>query len=326
MSCNRNALLAIAGILTFGGLYGQDSIAFRCQDLPDAGLILVPPSSPDYARLLKDIQYQIAALPVSLRLAQLTGEVKAPGEQPNTAILLNKSAKSIVSIEVQWRYEYASGRTMSFRSFNTTPILRDFLLPITPASDPVQRQRAYWYAILPGSRRYISESGIAGVNTDVRPPNGEEIWTGPLVSFGGMQRRRLPPNDTVRSVTLILDGIFFQDGEFVGPDAAGLWESVTSEARMRLAIAKIASAGKASETSSDAIFEEIAEITGPPPDTSTPGGNMHPPPKTPAEFEKDTAMRLASSIEQQRHNLGDDRVIQLLAAAAGSPKVDFRRR
>ncbi len=55
-------------------------MTFRCEDLPDFGLVLVPPSSPDYEPLFADIQRRVDH---SLE------------KRETSAILVNQSEKSI---------------------------------------------------------------------------------------------------------------------------------------------------------------------------------------------------------------------------------------
>jgi len=69
---------------------------------------------------------------------------------------------------------------------------------------------------------------MVGDNTDVRGPKPDEVWKGGCISGigGGGYNPGLP----IKSVTLILDGVFFLDGGFAGPNRSGLWEQVTKEA------------------------------------------------------------------------------------------------
>jgi hypothetical protein len=63
----------------------------------------------------------------------------------------------------------------------------------------------YWHVILPGSKRGIRANRMFG-DTDVRLPQTDERWTGDGFGGGGGSRR---PLDPLKSVTLVLDGVFF---------------------------------------------------------------------------------------------------------------------
>ena len=60
----------------------------------------------------------------------------------------------------------------------------------------------YWHVILPGSKRRIRGSSMFGDNTDVGPPQPDELWKGGVVGAGGGRR----PLGPLKSITLALDG------------------------------------------------------------------------------------------------------------------------
>lgn len=97
---------------------------FHCEDLQSAGLVLVPPSSPDCQPLLKDIQdridhpsREVAAIPEQIR-SFIVGKI-SPEKRDTSAILLNRSGKSIAALELVWRFEDADGRSYAHPWMNT---------------------------------------------------------------------------------------------------------------------------------------------------------------------------------------------------------------
>jgi hypothetical protein len=87
-------------------------VNFLCEDLPKHGLVLVPPASEDYDRLLSDVQLRLAnpvdgspPLPEQFRPRIL------PEDRPTSAILLNRSSKAIAALQVVWHFETESGRS-----------------------------------------------------------------------------------------------------------------------------------------------------------------------------------------------------------------------
>src|SRR5215469_9780465 len=86
-----------------------------------------------------------------------------------------------------------------------------------------------WQTIFSGSKRYIGKSGLVGDNTDVRPPADDEKWGGVIIA--GRRGRGGNNLDLIRQVTLVLDGVFFLDGEFVvGPDDNKMFEQTAADA------------------------------------------------------------------------------------------------
>jgi hypothetical protein len=118
----------------------------------------------------------------------------------------------------------------------------------------------YWHTILPGSKRYLGESGMVGDSTDVRPPAPDEKWRGGI--GGGMGRGGGNSRDPVRQVTLVLDGVFFLDGEFVGPNAERLFEQTVADAEAHLMVARIAREGHNKGLGPGEILAEIERATG----------------------------------------------------------------
>ena len=297
-------------------------MTFQCEDLRDAGLVLVPVLSPDYQPLLADIQHRLDTPPpgppiIPDQLRHMFFGKVSPEKRPTSAILLNKSDKSIAALELVWIKEEFSGRKYTGAWANTFG--RTVLLPF--GAKPGQLTlMAYWNAILPGSRRYLAENEMAGDNTDVRMPGPDEIWHGGGLIGGAAGPGQTPP---LKSVTLVIDGAFFTDGEFVGPDHYGLWESVTEEAKTRFDIAKAARDGKNRGATSGEILEEIAKITGP--------ASLQPRMPGRDSISAETALReelqkRASEIARTRQTTGDDRTVDLLAAQADTQLPDFRKR
>jgi len=75
-------------------------------------VVLVPPSADDYDRHLAGIQRRAnASVEGSPPLPERLRPRIVPEERPTSAILLNRSAKSISGLQVVWRFETETGRT-----------------------------------------------------------------------------------------------------------------------------------------------------------------------------------------------------------------------
>ena len=232
---------------------------FICEDLPRHGLVLVPPASEDYDPLLSDIQRRLAdpadgspPLPEHLRPRIY------PEDRPTSAILLNRSSKAIAALQVVWRFATETGRSYRHSQGMLSP--QGLLLRFGRSDDAQFELYGYWHTILPGSKRYLGESGMAGDNTDVRPPAPDEKWRGGIIA--GTGRGGGNSRDPVRQVTLVLDGVFFLDGEFVGPNAERLFEQTVADAEAHLMVARIAREGHNKGWRPREILAEIERATG----------------------------------------------------------------
>jgi hypothetical protein len=258
---------------------------FRCQDLPEAGVILVPQSP-------------------------LVG-----------ATLINQSDKPIVAWSLKYRMEDESGRA---RDSNTTMggnSVPSLLYPfgLTPEA---RKQLIYYNAILPASRRYIKDGELIGDNSDVRPPKPDEVWEGGWFGFGGGNRlnRQL---DEMKSVTLILDGIFFADGEFAGPNQLQLFDMVVYGSGVCQDVAGTAAQLVKGGNDDAAILTAVEKQTGPSRAATPPPPGSQSPPEL---FREQARAFIALTISHTRKQLGDARTVSMLAGWADADLPQYRRR
>jgi hypothetical protein len=232
-------------------------VNFLCEDLPKHGLVLVPPASEDYDSLLSDIQRRLAdpidgSPPFPERLRPRI----PPEDRPISAILLNRSSKTIAALQVVWRFETETGRSYRHSQGMLSP--RGLLLRFGRSDDAQFKLYGYWHTVLHGSKRYL------GDNTDVRPPAPDEKWRGGMI--GGTGRGGGNSRDPVRQVTLVLDGVFFLDGEFVGPNAERLFEQTVADAEAHLIVARITREGHNEGLRPGEILAQIERAAGPAPE------------------------------------------------------------
>jgi hypothetical protein len=286
---------------------------YRCEDLPQYGVVLIPPSSPDYAALLADIQKrQSNPIPGSEPKPADFEDPSAP-----TMILCNRSQTAIAELSWIWKFELETGQTMrssSMISAGDPSVLAPFGL-----GERERKLYGYWHVILPGSKRGIRGGSMFGDNTDVRLPQIDELWKGGvLVSGSGRYRLRGP----LKSVTLTLDGVFFMDGGFAGPDTFHSFDRITADVDAHLQVARIARDGHNKGLAAATIFTQIEAVTGP---------NRGPAPPPPSmgearDFRQDSLRTLASQISMMRqYGDGDERVIYSLMSWTETPLPNFRR-
>jgi len=257
---------------------------FRCRDLPEAGVILVP---------------QIP---------------------PIGATLINQSDKPIVAWSLQYRTEDESGRAGGANATRSANSIPSVLLPfgLTPE---FRKQLIYRNAILPGSRRYIKGGELIGDNSDVRPPQPDEVWDSTF-SLGGanLMNRDL---DEMKSVTLILDGIFFADGEFAGPNQLQLFDQILHEAEIYREVADAARELVKDGHDTDMVLNAVEKLTGPSRVTMPHRPGVQSPPEV---FREQARAFIAGIISCHRKQLGDTKAVSMLAGWADADLPQYRRR
>jgi hypothetical protein len=236
-------------------------VDFLCEDLPQHGLVLVPPGSGDYEGFLADILSRVNA-PVdgSPPYPEMLRPRVVEEDRSTSAILLNHSAKTIVGLQAVWRFEQDGGH--GYR--HSIGMLSPQILLLSHPNESARKLHAYWHTIFPGSKRYLGRSGMVGDNTDVRLPSDEEKWRGGMGGGGG--RGGSSRSRPILRVTLVLDGVFFSDGEFVGPDEARMFDRTAADAEAHQIVARIAKEGYDRGLAPAEILTDVEKTTGVAPD------------------------------------------------------------
>jgi hypothetical protein len=245
-------------------------------------------------------------------------------EDPASAILLNRSAKTIAAIQAVWHFETETGRTYRHSRSMLSP--QALLLPFGRSDEKLMNLYRYWQTILPGSKRYLAESGMVGDNTDVRPPGPEEKWRGGMIgSRGGSGGGSREPQ---RQITLALDGVFFLDGEFVGPDRERTYERTVAQGEARLTVAHIARAGYEKGKSPHEILRDVEKVTGPAPARPPMTAAMDNPDATPEQFLEAALQQISfelTQMERLRPRDHQERAVRMMLGWAETVLPNFRK-
>jgi len=276
---------------------------FHCEDLPQAGVVLIPRDSHAFQPFCSDIKSCLEAPPTGSP-PPFSGETpELPDEDdPASAILWNQSGKPICAFTLIWKYDWKDGKyrwkdgRRVHRKTGSTNIFGvghspSLLLPFGLREDR-RAFEAYWRTILPYSKRYVDSSRVLGANADVRPPAPDEQWNGGVMRWGGPGPHE---EDRADTVTLTLDAVFFSTGECVGPDTKQLWDRVIVAAELHQEVAAAARSGVEAAFDVERILAEVEQITGdashPPPPPPPPGG-----PANSAQFREYERRSLAQRI------------------------------
>jgi len=233
-----------------------------------------------------------------------------------SALLINRAQVAIASIAFVWSIPGRNGRPLphSFSPGTNPSVLLPFGL-----DDRMGKVHAYRNTILPGSKRLMKSDGsLLGDNTDVRPPAADELWHGGFVSMGGGSRR-----DVAEPLKLTLDGVFFVDGGFAGPNCLYSWEATVSAAEGHLKCAALAREVRSKRTPLDEFFARVQTLTG-----QTDDGRMPPPLhlpnlESPAPVGRYQLQMVGRRVLDMRKRLGDEGAMAQVEAWADAPVPQF---
>ena len=306
------AMRSLACLLALPTALLAQGAQIQYSDLPQYGVMLVPPSSPDFAGMLADIEHRVAN--------PVTGSPSYSNSAPQvsdidrafSAILVNRGTKPIADVTVVWRRKRG---LLSLGLMNGPTVLDAFWLP------PAEVAWAnYWRVILPGSKRYIGARTMVGDNSDVRPPlpaeqGGTDLFPRPEPLFGG---------DAIDSMSI--DGVFFADGSFVGPNTQKMWERTVYNVQEQQALATVARAGYDRGESATQIVSDVQALTGPaeqrfPSRERAQFAQL----TSPTDFQEWFLAQIGRSLDRQRQNGGDDAVVALLLAWSNIKPPTFAR-
>jgi len=290
-------------------------MAVVCEDLAQYGVALVPPSTVEYFELLADIEQRLRTRPEgSPPVDDATLSRISEHDTSGSAILLNKAKVAIASMAYEWS-----------NTITVLPGTSRALLPFG-LNERDRKFDAFWNTIFPGSKRLMTCDGSSfGDNTDVRPPAPDELSTGKgwWSSLGG------PTRNGLKAVKLTLDGVFFVDGAFAGPNRLGSWEQTVFAADAYLACAALAREARRKGTPPAEFFAQLSAFTG---QTDEPRMPVSLPPRSPGSGPIDPEPIRLRELQmvgwralQLRKSLGDEATMTHLEAWAGVAVPKFHK-
>ena len=136
-------------------------------------------------------------------------------------------------------------------------------------------------------------------------------------------------SDKLEPLKLTLDGVFFVDGGFAGPNRLGSWEHTVFAAEAHLACGALARETRSKSTPPAEFFVQAQTLTG-----QTEGAPMPPPPPPPSLESKSPDPDLIRKYELQmtgqrvfseRQTFGDEAAIANIEAWADAPVPKFHK-
>lgn len=238
--------LAVVGFVVDHKVHAQSPMIVT--GIPEQGLMLIGPTSADFQQMADNV---------------LQGRTDYVFEQlrPYSVILQNTTQKIIVGYALRWEYLGPNGKRIPVdKTIGQVKALRDGLFPKSKSTYGMTA------VIAPGSWRIVTPQSVVGSDTAVTSP--ALIANPEFVKFMAYKADKL---QNAQNLTVSLDGVFFDDGTFVGPDRSAFFEVFQweLEAKQHLLehILRAVRAGQDPDTVAAQIENSLPKI---PPQTTMP--------------------------------------------------------
>jgi len=233
-------------------LYAMN-IEIRIKDLPQHGLSLISVTDPSFEMQLS------AALPKNIPDNSLDAFKYL------SVFLKNSAQRPLVAYQLKWEMVSTNGRVSSYYRTFADPLL----LMENSNSNEQSAKRASGQTILPNSMRILSvvpissESGLGGLA--ISSTGREEAES---IKRAAQQRELaevlsiyISKLKDIISVTVSIDGAFFDDGTFVGPDESDFFAQFKAHRDARYDLYKNVSAMYRSKELRSQLLSYLTKLT-----------------------------------------------------------------
>lgn len=207
---------------------------FQTKDFPEHGVHLIGPSNPSFAQLaqlIKSNEDSVTAVP--------------------PVFLQNTSKHSVVGYRITWECVDKAGIVDVRHKSN----IISYVFLHGDESDRIQAMACDVRVMEPNSIWFISLDGPTERVQDVDAGQTEK-W------MPGSELQRI--STQCSKVTISLDGVFFDDGTFLGPDTTAFFNEVESQMDARHEILSKVEADLKSGVRVEDIFRKLEQIAGQP--------------------------------------------------------------
>ena len=190
-------------------------VRFNVKDFPEHGITLIVPSDPSFGNLQ----------------VKLTKSESTSIDDSYSVFLENTSSRALVGYSIKWECFDGRGQASDRNLANDRNVSNIVSWIFLHGEESVRR------AAVNGSKEIIKPHSIWFISFDspARPLDGG----GDGVTFGATNLDESGGAETPQactSMTVTADGIFFDDGTFIGPDTTGFFTAVKSQMDARYEI------------------------------------------------------------------------------------------
>ncbi len=209
---------------------------FEARDFPEHGVSLIVPSDPSFGNL------QAKSKSTSIH-------------DPYSVLLKNTGTRAVVGYSFKWQCFDDRGET-SDRNLSNDRNLNKMVSWVFLHGEESDRKEA-----LDRSEEIVKPHSIWLISSEGEARS--TAWSGDAVASSKTQLDESSEVKTIPgcvSIRVTVDGIFFEDGTFIGSDTNGLFASVESEMAARYEILRGIQNDLKSGKKADEIFKELEKI------------------------------------------------------------------
>jgi len=181
--------------------------------------------------------------------------------KPFSFFIENKSNQTVVAYMVQWCFTKPDGATQCYRQSLTNPRA---LMDGDNLSDDMMKQSG---RVRPGATRFFSlvaPDGSGGFSVPARPEELEQLKRGVFPDRATLFQRYSAELSKYSDLTVSIDGAFFDDGAFIGPDTTGFFEETKAQISAKYDLLNVIAQGVSRGKSKDEIFKDLEDTANQP--------------------------------------------------------------
>lgn len=273
---------------TWKSKHVANNVNIAAKDIPEYGLHLITPSNPAYENLATRLTHNQQNLTFDLL-------------KPFSVFVTNDGKRTVVAYALKWELMKADGKVITLIKDNTT------LWRLMGLNGPDKDG----FIIKTGSTLFATPTTI-----EVTQDENIDVTNNPEVKTY-LENLNVEMAQYV-SITVTLDGVFFSDGTFVGPDSTGFFDRVKSTRDAKLDFLLNIKNGLQQGKSTEQVFEQIETVAKQP---EIKGG----PRLTPTEHYNKAMKEETKALLRMKNIVGSSKALNTALQSIGTQYPELRK-
>lgn len=272
-------------------------IRINAKDLPEYGLVIVKPSDPAFDSMAADYLGGMSSDEIE-RL------------KPFSVFIKNNENKIVVAYAIIWEATEANGKKTAYKKYisNSSALTdkEDFFeaLPRTNLNDIIRPGEVLLVSLLPEKNTGGGTGYGAQLSQNQLEQNPQNLALQLLTKY--------------TDLTISIDGVFFEDGTYVGPDTTHFFEKMNAQVEAKREMTAYIAENLKLKKPPDEIFKVIEDKAN---DTSIRFNDG-----SPADYYKYFTKVFATEFHQMRKTLGEARTFAVARRSHEKLKIKLQKK